>query len=110
MSRSARVRPCVATARLLRASQAEVLLAWIGVAPDDNAVTLREPPLECDILDPARRGCGGVRMDTWNAVREHPPLADASRGRWGLLAPRPLGFLPSWADAERRLPQMWNAY
>ena len=31
-----------------------MLLAWIGVAPDDNAVALREPPLECDIVEPAR--------------------------------------------------------
>ena len=71
------------------------MLAWVGVAPDDNAVTLREPPLECDMVEPARRKCGGVRMDTWNAVREDSALADVNAGRWGLLAPRPLGFLPS---------------
>ena len=87
------------------------MLAWVGVAPDDNAVTLREPPLECDMMEPARPIRGGVRMDTWNAVRQDSPLANASTGRWGLLAPRPLGFLPYLgADAERKLPKMRNAY
>lgn len=85
-------------------------MAWIGVIPDDNAVTLREPPLECDIVEPARGNVAEFEWIRGTRFVHQPAIANAIAGRWGLLAPRPLGFNPfrKGADADWRNPNMRN--
>jgi hypothetical protein len=93
-----RVRPRAAAERLHRASQADGPLAWIGVAPDDNAVNLIEPPLECDKVEPARPKV--VAEFEWIRGTRFEIIAVAAATAMTLGAPRPqtprLQSLPEW--------------
>lgn len=89
-----RVRPSAAAERLHRVPQADSPLAWIGVAPDDNAVDLIEPPLECDIVEPAHQN---VAEFEWIRGTRYEVVALAAANRddaGGCSPPDPSASIP----------------
>lgn len=97
----------MAAERLHRASQADGPLAWIGVAPDDNAVDLIEPPLECDKVEPVRpdvvaefEWIRGTRFELFALAAATAKTLGTARPQTPRLQSPP----ERGADADRRMP------
>ncbi|MGE3181717.1 MAG: hypothetical protein AB7N71_08810, partial [Phycisphaerae bacterium] len=70
--------------------------------PGNKAVTLREPPLACDIVGPRHRARG--RMDTWNGFFQTPTTSAKEESH---NSPNPTldGTVLSWIRNLKMIPR-----